>query len=167
MKQDETWGSPWKRGLPRKFASFVQFCPVKKRTWKFARLVLFRPFKKRSFNLLCVLDLFFFQNTGSQLCFRLFFFFISLKEIINHHQNLMYMLKVVTKEKKQSYFSCRFCTHSLLCTFFFFQISLQVLTRLLKVHGIVSFTSVKERLVSVVIAMVELLVSGCEDLEQG
>ena len=27
---------------------------------KFARIVLFRPIKKRSFNLLCVLDLFFF-----------------------------------------------------------------------------------------------------------
>ena len=46
----------WKRGFPRKFARFA----------------LFRQIKKRSFNLLCVLDL--FQNAGSQLCFRFFFF---------------------------------------------------------------------------------------------
>ena len=39
---------------------------------KLARFVLFRPIKKRSFNLLCVLALF-FQNAGSQLCFRFFF----------------------------------------------------------------------------------------------
>ena len=51
----------WKRGLPRKLARFV----------------LFRPVKKHSFNLLCVLDLF-FQNSGSKLCLRFFwiFFFI-------------------------------------------------------------------------------------------
>ena len=49
----------WERGFPRKFTRFV----------------LFRPIKKRSFNLLCVLGLFFFvffQNAGSQLCFRFF-----------------------------------------------------------------------------------------------
>ena len=36
-----------------------------------------RPIKKRSFNLLCVLDFFFFfQNAGSQICIRFFFFFL-------------------------------------------------------------------------------------------
>ena len=44
----------WKRGLHRKFAHFVPFHPIKKRT----------------FNLLCALDIF-FQNVGSKLCFRL------------------------------------------------------------------------------------------------
>ena len=43
----------WKRGLPRKCARFV----------------LFRSVKKRSFILLCAFDLF-FQNAGSQLCFK-------------------------------------------------------------------------------------------------
>ena len=49
----------WKRGLPRKFARFVPFCLI----------------KKYSFNLLCVLNLFFFfsQNAGSELCFRFVF----------------------------------------------------------------------------------------------
>ena len=49
-------------------------CLDEKRRWihrKFARFVLFHPIKKRSFNLLCVLYLF-FHNGGSQLCFRFF-----------------------------------------------------------------------------------------------
>ena len=40
---------------------------------KRARLVLFRPIKKRSFLISCVFWIF-FQYTGSQLCFILFFF---------------------------------------------------------------------------------------------
>ena len=40
-KEKGTPDCSWKRGLP----------------WKFARFVLFRLIKKRSFNLLCVLDL--------------------------------------------------------------------------------------------------------------
>ena len=44
----------WKRGLPQKFARFV----------------LFYPINKRSFNFLCVLDLL-FKNASSQLCLRL------------------------------------------------------------------------------------------------
>ena len=46
---------------------------LKKRTSrKFAHFVLFRPIKKRSFYLLCVLDLFFSLNVGCQHCFRFF-----------------------------------------------------------------------------------------------
>ena len=45
----------WKRGLPRKFARFV----------------LFRLINKRSFNLLCVLDLFFSERWQSTL-FQIF-----------------------------------------------------------------------------------------------
>ena len=43
-----------------------------------ARFVLFRPIKKRSFDLLRVLD-HFFQNAGSQLCFRFMYFIFFIK----------------------------------------------------------------------------------------
>ena len=42
-----------------------------------AMFVLFRLIKKRSFNLLCVLD--FFQNAGSQPCFRFFWSDMEIK----------------------------------------------------------------------------------------
>ena len=47
----------WQRGLPRKFACFVLFCLI----------------KKRSFNLLCVLDI--FSECWQSTLFQIFFFF--------------------------------------------------------------------------------------------
>ena len=41
----------------------------------------FHPIKKHSFNLLCVLGLFFLECWQSTLCFRLIFFFMSTADL--------------------------------------------------------------------------------------
>ena len=74
MKLANFWGSPFFQATYNiKTGEKKQFnLSLKKRTS--SNICLFWPIKMHSFNLLCVLDLFFLQNAGSQLFFRFIFF---------------------------------------------------------------------------------------------